>query len=67
MSIKDHPGIGTQKPIEVIVDDDRFAGEAGRSGVEVVSLAIDEFESGSDPYNQTGRFVSLALKEKGFD
>ena len=67
MSIKEHPGGGVQKPIKVIVEHDEIIEETGRSGVEVVSLAIDDLDTGSDPYNQTGRFVSLALKEKEFD
>jgi hypothetical protein len=67
MSIKQHPGDGTQQPVKVIVDHDADTDEANRAGIEVVSLAIDEFDTGNDPYNQTGRFVSLALKDKSFD
>ncbi len=68
MSIKEHPGDGTQKSIKVVVEHGNANRQAGRAGVEVVSLTvIDDFDKGTDPYNQTGRFVALALKDKEFD
>lgn len=67
MSIKEDPGSEFRKPIKVIIEHDEAVHETGQTGVEVVSLAIDDLDTGNDPYNQTGRFVSLALKDKRFD
>lgn len=68
MSIKEQPDDGILKPIEVTFERGEVSGPAGRIGIEVVSLAIDDdADQGNDPYNQTGRFISLALKDKAFD
>lgn len=67
MSIKEYSGDGTSKPVKAIGGQDATTEHAGRAGIEVVSLAIDDFDTGSDPYNQTGRFVSVALKNQSFD
>ena len=67
MSIKEQPDQSTRKPDEFIVKHEEVTGETGRPAVEVVSLAIDDVDTGTDPYNQTGRFVSLALKDQGLD
>ena len=67
MSIKEQPDQSTRKPDEVFVRHEDIAGDAGRPAVEVISLAIDDADAGNDPYNQTGRFVSLALKDQGLD
>ena len=50
------------QPIKVIVEQPAQAAHAAK--VEVVSLSIDEhFDAGGDPYNRTGSFVALALKD----
>ncbi len=67
MAIKEQPGGRAETPDERIVKHEAVTEEARRSGIEVVSLAIDDADTGNDPYNQTGRFVSLALKDQAFD
>jgi len=50
------------QPIKVIVEQPAQAARAAK--VEVVSLSIDEhFDAGGDPYNRTGNFVALELKD----
>ncbi len=67
MAIKEQPGHGARTPDERVVKHEEVIEESRQAGIEVVSLAIDDADSGNDPYNQTGRFVSLALKDKTFD
>ncbi len=52
----------SEQPIKVIVEQPAEAARAAK--VEVVSLSIDEhFDAGGDPYNRTGSFVALELKD----
>ena len=52
----------SERPVKVIVEQPADAARAAK--VEVVSLSIDEhFDAGGDPYNRTGSFVALQLKD----
>ena len=52
----------SEQPIKVIVEQPANAVHAAK--VEVVSLSIDEhFDAGGDPYNRTGSFIALELKD----
>ena len=57
-----------EEPIKVIVEQTEDAAKNRSAKVEVLSLSIDEdFDLGSDPYNCTGQFVALELKEEEFE
>ncbi len=58
----------TEEPIKVIVEQTEDATKNRSAKVEVLSLSIDEdFDLGSDPYNRTGQFVALELREDEFE
>ena len=57
-----------KKPIKVIVEQTEDPAKNRSAKVEVLSLSIDEdFDLGGDPYNRTGQFVALELREEEFD
>lgn len=52
-------------PVRVIVETPEAVARNRQARVEVVSLSIDEdFDPGSDPYNRTGQFVALELRDE---
>ncbi len=57
-----------EEPIKVIVEQTEDPAKNRSAKVEVLSLSIDEnFDLGGDPYNRTGQFVALELKEDEFE
>ena len=62
---KTNAGSPDPAPIKVIVEQTEDPAQNRTARVEVVSLSIDEdFDLGGDPYNRTGQFVALEVRDE---
>ena len=61
---KTNAGRPKPAPIKVIVEQTEDTAKNRAAKVEVLSLSIDEnFDLGGDPYNRTGQFVALEIRD----